>query len=163
MKISMMAAMGENRVIGNDGEVPWNMPADIAHFHRVSDGKPYIMGRKSYEAPDVMLSSEKNIILSRQSGLDLEGNCIQAESIQEAIEKLEGYEEVFIMGGAGIYEQALDFANYIYLTIIHGHFEGDAHFPVIPAEAWGNVKSEKHSADQENPYDYSFLEFERKV
>lgn len=160
-KISLIAAMSENRVIGYEKKLPWQMPADWERFRKITEGKPFIMGKNSYEAPDKLLSSKKSVILSHSGIPDLCKNCFQAGSWDSALELLKGEPEIFILGGQSVFEQAISFASYIYLTIIHEEFSGDAYFPQIKLSQWRIIRDEFHHKDSENPYDYSFLEYER--
>jgi dihydrofolate reductase len=160
-KISLIAAMSENRVIGHKKKLPWNMPADWQHFRKITHDKAFIMGKNSYEAPDKLLSTKKSIILSHTGIHNLCGNCFQADSWDSALEMLSGEPEIFILGGQSVFEQAISFAHYIYLTIIHAELSGDAYFPQIKLSQWKIIRDEFHHKDSENPYDYSFLEYER--
>ncbi len=160
-KIALIAAMSENRVIGKDNKLPWQMPADWRNFRRITNGKSFIMGRNSYEAPDRLLSTNKSIILSHKEIAGLCENCIRSDNLNKAIDLLKDESEIFILGGQSVFEQAISIANYIYLTEIHIEILGDAHFPVIEEKQWRKVKNEFHNKDSQNPYNYSFLEFER--
>lgn len=160
-KISLIAAMSENRVIGQDNKLPWKIPADWQHFRKITNGKAFIMGKNSYEAPDKLLSTNKSVILSHSRIQDLCKNCYQAESWDSAFTLLKKEPEIFILGGQSVFEQAISFASYIYLTIIHAEFPGDAYFPQIKLSQWRIIRDEFHHKDSENPYDYSFREYER--
>jgi len=160
-KIALIAAMSENRVIGRDNKLPWHMPADWKNFKRITHGKPFIMGRNSYEAPDKLLSTKKSIILSHSEIPDLCEHCIRVDHLDKALQLLITESEIFILGGQSVFEQAILISDYIYLTIIHAEIFGDAYFPEIDFSQWEMVKDEYHKKDSENPYDYSFREFER--
>ena len=160
-KISLIAAMGENRVIGIENRLPWHMPADWENFHRITGGKPFIMGKNSYLAPDKLLSSKQNLILAHTPNFDLCQNCDMVNSIDQAIKKLKNEKEIFILGGASVFSQTLHFANYMYLTIIHAEFKGDVWFPEYDESDWEVIRSDFHHKDEANPYDYTFLELER--
>lgn len=161
-KISLIAAMSENRVIGRKNQLPWDMPADWAHFHEITHGKPFIMGRNSYEAPDKLLSTTRSIILTTHDLDELCPTCEQASSLEEALKKLEKEPEIFILGGQQVFEASLELANYIYLTLIHTHVEGDAFFPPFSSSDWMLVRDDHHTRDADNPHDYSFREYLRK-
>jgi dihydrofolate reductase len=160
-KISLIAAMSDNRVIGYKNKLPWHMPADWRHFRKITHGKAFIMGRNSYEAPDKLLSTKLSIILSRHDIKNLCEKCIKAENFEKAVELLKDEPEVFILGGQSVFEQALKLANYIYLTIIHGTFQGDAYFPEFDRSSWKLVRNKFNTRDDDNPFDYTFQEFER--
>lgn len=158
----MIAAMSENRVIGRDNRLPWKMPADHAHFRKVTGGHPFIMGRKSYLSEDQLLSDKLSIILTHHTTDHLLSNCLRAESLGEALSMLSGEKEIFILGGGAVFRQSLSIANHIYLTLIHAHIHGDTYFPEINHLQWKLLREDFHKQDDQNPYDYSFLEFTRR-
>ncbi len=160
-KISLIAAMSENGVIGKKNQLPWHMPADLYNFKKITEGKPFIIGKNSYEAPDKLLSTKKTVILSHTEIPDLCENCIRANSWEAALHLLKGEPEIFILGGQSVFEQAISFANYVYLTIIHAEFSGDAYFPQIKLSQWKIIRDQFHHKDTENLHDYSFREYER--
>ncbi len=153
--------MSENRVIGKNNRLPWDLPADHEHFRNITAGKPFIMGRNSYEAPDRFISDKKTIILSTGKVDDLCANCLVENDLSKAIDRVSGEEEIFILGGQQVFEQSFPLANYIYLTIIHAYFEGDAFFPEFDHMQWKIQKKDFHHKDKDNPYDYTFLEYSR--
>ncbi|MGB0523880.1 MAG: dihydrofolate reductase [Flammeovirgaceae bacterium] len=156
----IMAAMSSNRVIGYQNKLPWHLPADLERVHQVSAGKTFIMGKKTFLSPDVILSSKKNIILTKQTLLPSQNETIvQAKSFKQALHLLQPDEQVLIMGGAFVYKQALSFCDRMLLTLIHHSFHGDTFFPNWNQEEWKLIAQEHHKADQENAYDYSFLEY----
>lgn len=160
-RISLIAAMSENRIIGNNNRLPWHMPADLKNFRRITEGKSFIMGKNSYEAPDRLLSTNHSVILSHTGVSDLCNNCIVVNSWESAFDRLKEEPEIFILGGQSVFEQAISFSNYIYLTIIHSEFTGDAYFPEIKLSQWKIIKDRFFHKDSENQFDYSFLEYER--
>lgn len=162
-KISLIAAMGKNRVIGKDNRLPWHLPADWENFHCITHDKPFIMGKMSYLAPDKLLSDYKNLILSHSDDLELCHNCEVSHSLKEALAKLVNEEEIFILGGANVFSQAISIANYMYLTVIHHVFEGDAFFPEYDPDLWTFKKKSHHKSDKDNPFDYTFYELEKKI
>ena len=153
--------MSENRVIGVQNRLPWNLPADLAHFRKVTRGRKFIMGRKSYEAEDKLVSEAGNVIITTQKHYEVAPGDIVAHSVQQAIEMLQGETEVFILGGAEIFRQSIERADYLYITLIHNIFIGDAFFPEIDPEKWGIESDLNFMADEENPYDYSFMKYKR--
>lgn len=161
MIVSMIAAMGQNRVIGDaDNNMPWHLPADLKHFKATTMGKPIVMGRKTYESIGRPLPGRKNIVLTRDETLEIEG-CDVVTSPEAALEAVGDFEEVMITGGANVYEQFLSRADRLYLTFIEGDFEGVAYFPEWEAGHWKEVSSEAHQADEKNPHNYRFVELER--
>ncbi len=168
MKLSMIAAMGQNRVIGLDNKMPWHLPADLQWFKKTTLGSPIIMGRKTYDSIGRPLPGRLNIILSRNADLGIEG-CTVVNSLSDALDvaKTSGkdtgkdVEEVFITGGAHLYEKFLPEADYLYLTLIDEKFEGDTFFPDYTQYEWKEMSRIDHPADESNPYPYSFLTLER--
>ena len=163
MKLSMIAAMGQSRVIGIDNKMPWHLPADLQWFKKTTLGSPIIMGRKTYDSIGRPLPGRLNIILSRNPDLKIEG-CTVVNTLSAAIEVAEtvdNVEEVFITGGAHLYEKFLQDADLLYLTLIDAEFEGDTFFPDYTQYAWKEIESIDNPADEKNPYPYSFVTLER--
>ena len=161
MLVSIIAAMDRNRLIGNENQLPWRLPADLAHFKRVTMGKPVIMGRKTYESIGRPLPGRTNIVLTRAADFTAQG-VVVAPSLQQALDCASAADEVMIIGGGTIYQLALPIADRLYLTWIDHSYEGDAWFPDFDTEQWRVVAREEHAADQKNPSDYSFVTYERK-
>lgn len=159
MRISIIAAVSDNRVIGQGGSLPWRIPADMQHFKRLTMGKPVIMGRKTFQTLDKPLSGRKNIILTRSEDYTMPG-CTVAHSLEEALEAAEGADEVMIAGGEAVYRSALPHADRMYLTLVHASFSGDTYFPEWEPAEWREVEREDHTGTDE-PHTYSFLTFER--
>ncbi len=163
-KISLIAAMGENRVIGSRGKIPWRMPADFEHFKNLTMGHPVIMGRKTLESIKRPLPGRTNIVITTQKDFKAEG-CMVAGSLDDALRlaaSAPGAEEIFVIGGEQIYKLALPKATVIYLTTVHGTFEGDAFFPEFSEAEWQLAQSEFHKKDAENQHDYTFNTYERR-
>lgn len=160
MIISLIVAMDEDRTIGKEGGMPWHLPADLKHFKRTTTGKPLIMGRRTYESIGKPLPDRRNIVLSR-GGFRAEGVEI-AGSFDEALELVKKEEEVMIIGGADVFERALPKADRIYLTRVHGHFEGDTHFPPFDHNDWEVESVENHDPDADNAWPITFIELHRK-
>ncbi|HYH55692.1 MAG TPA: dihydrofolate reductase [Anseongella sp.] len=160
MSLSILAAKAENNVIGKDNRLIWRLPADMKHFRELSMGGTVIMGRKTFESIGKALSGRKNIVISRQQNYRAPG-CETVHSLGEAIEASRQEENVFIIGGGEIYRQALALAGTLYITEVHGHFEGDTFFPDIDQNIWTETFREDHQADDKNPYDYSFVTYQR--
>lgn len=152
--------MGESRVIGAGGKIPWHLPADFAHFKAVTMGHPIIMGRKTFESIGHALPGRTNIIITRDAGYRAEG-CLVAGSLEEALAfaKKENAHEAFVIGGEQIYRAALGMADTVYLTKVKGEFKGDAFFPKLDETEWRLAASEPHVKDAANPFDYEFLTY----
>lgn len=151
--------MGKNRAIGNAGKIPWHLPADLAHFKSLTMGHPVIMGRKTYESIGKPLLGRQNIVVTRQVGYLAEG-CIMVTSLEDAVEIAQG-DEVFIIGGAEIYRQALPLADRVYLTVVDEEFTADAYFPELNEKDWRRTEIIQGTKDEKNPYNHTFLTFER--
>lgn len=162
MTLTLIVAMGSNRIIGRGNSLPWRLPADLRHFKSTTMGHPIIMGRKTYESIGRALPGRTNIIITAKPRYTAAG-CHVANSIDEALELAQTGDQVFIIGGASLYAQTLSRADRLYVTLIHHEFEGDAYFPEIDSGLWRKMEEESFRADQENPYDYSFLKFERSA
>lgn len=161
MIISIIAAVADNMVIGINNSLPWNLPADMEYFRKTTFGKSIIMGAKTFKSIGKALPGRKNIVLSNDSDYKAEG-CVVTGSIEEALKQTEGSEEVMVAGGASVYRQFLPLANRLYLTFIHHNFEGDSFFPEFDRNKWQEVKRIDNKADENNPFDYSFVVFEKK-
>ena len=162
MMISLIAAISSNRTIGCDNKLPWHLPADQEHFHRLTRNKPFVMGRKSYESPDRLLSDSRNVILSRKSSISLCPNCELAGSLEDALGRFRESEEVFVWGGESVFRQALAKASRIYLTEIEAVIEGDSFFPEIDPFLWKPIREMYRERDQNNRYNMYFREYVRK-
>ncbi len=155
MKISLILAMGRNRAIGRDNQLPWHLPADLAHFKATTMGKPILMGRKTWESIGKALPGRLNIVLTRQAAYDADGATV-VNSINDAISSCGLADELMVIGGAGVYLAFLPRAQKIYLTLIDEDFDGDTFFPELDEQEWHEEAREDHRADDKNPYDYSF-------
>ena len=159
MTISIIAALSSNNVIGTENSLPWEIPADLKHFQKITLGKPVIMGQKTFESIKNPLPGRKNIVLTFDKDFKPEG-CVVAYSIDEAIQKAEKEKEIMIIGGASIYEQFLPLADKMYLTLIHRDFKGDSFFPEFDRSEWLEIEREKNESDG---YEYDFVIFQKKV
>ena len=165
MTISIIVAVAENNVIGKDNRLIWHLPADMKFFKEKTTGHCIITGRKNYESiPEKFrpLSNRTNIIITRQKDYSAPGTII-TDSIEEAMNVARKYNEteVFIIGGADIFNQTINKTDKIYLTRIHHSFEGDVFFPEIDFTQWRLIKEQVVNADEQNKYDYSFCEYIR--
>ncbi|QXC37839.1 type 3 dihydrofolate reductase [Aeromonas jandaei] len=163
MKISMIAAMAHDRVIGKDNQMPWHMPADLAHFKRVTLGKPVLMGRKTFESIGRPLPGRRNLVISRNPDYQAEGIEVVG-SVEAALALLADNEvaEVMVIGGGHLYAELLPKADCLYLTRIELEVEGDTRFPAFADEQWQCVEREVHQADEKNPHPYRFETWLRK-
>ncbi len=165
MKISMIAAMAHDRVIGKDNQMPWHLPADLAHFKRVTLGKPVLMGRKTFESIGRPLPGRRNLVISRNPGYQAEGIEVVG-SVEAALALLTGsgsaVEELMVIGGGHLYAEMLPSADRLYLTQIDLAVEGDTRFPAFDDGQWQRIDCESHPADEKNPHPYSFETWQRR-
>ncbi len=166
MTIALIVAASENNVIGRNNQLPWYLPGDLQYFKAMTLGKPVIMGRKTFESIGKPLPGRDNIVISRQSdypteGIKLVSSLDQAIALGESINLINGVDEVMIIGGAQIYAESLELADRVYLTRVHRHVEGDAHFPALDAGSWHEIAREDIAAKEPNPFDFSYLVLER--
>ncbi|WVD67397.1 type 3 dihydrofolate reductase [Orbus sturtevantii] len=154
--LSIIVAMANQRVIGLDNQMPWHLPADLAWFKKNTLNKPIIMGRKTFESIGRPLPNRHNIIISRTPQLSTNPQISWVTSLEEAINIAKKNEEVFIIGGGNIYQQALAYADRLYLTHINAELKGDTCFPDYSSSQWQQIFQETHHADDKNPYDYTF-------
>lgn len=161
MIISIIVAAAENNVIGGNNQLLWRLPNDMKWFKANTTGNTVIMGRKTYDSMGRALPNRRNIIISRNPELHIEG-CEVARSLDEALQLVTDEKEVFIIGGGEIYKQAWDKADKLYLTRVHTEKEGDTVIPEIQAGRWIEESREDHSADEKHPYAYSFIVYNKK-
>ena len=158
----MIAAMAKDRVIGKDNDMPWHMPADLAHFKKVTMGKPVIMGRKTFESIGRPLPGRKNIVITRNDAWQAEGVEVTT-SPDLALQLVADADEVMIIGGGNIYQQFLPKAKSLHLTFIDLLVEGDTKFPDWTSVGnWTEVDSESHDADEKNAHSYQFVTLEKQ-
>lgn len=158
--LSIIAAMAENRVIGRDNALPWRLPADLAHFKRLTMGKPVVMGRRTWESLPGLLPHRPHVVITRDRDYVADGASV-VHGIDDAIALVGDVDEVMIIGGAQLYRQTLPLASRMYLTLVHDAVEGDTLFPEFSPDDWREVAREAHEADERNPHDYTFLTLER--
>ncbi|WP_421249385.1 type 3 dihydrofolate reductase [Aeromonas sp. 603359] len=163
MKISMIAAMAHDRVIGKDNQMPWHLPADLAHFKRVTLGKTVLMGRKTFESIGRPLPGRRNLVISRNPDYQAEGIEVVG-SVEAALALLAGssVEELMVIGGGHLYAEMLPSADCLYLTRIDLAVEGDTRFPAFDDGQWQRIECESHPADEKNPHPYSFETWQRR-
>lgn len=166
MRIAMIWAMANNGVIGRQNKLPWHLPNDLKYFKRLTSGKTVIMGRKTYESIGRPLPNRINIVITRAKDFHAEGikvvNSLPAALELAAAETLiAGAEEVIVIGGAEIYKLCLPLAERLYVTLVHANIDGDARFPEWDRQAYQEIGREDFSADGPNPYDYSFVVFDK--
>jgi dihydrofolate reductase len=161
--ISIIVAIAENNAIGKNNQLLWHLPEDLKRFKKLTTGHTIIMGRNTYVSLPVQpLPNRSNVVIS-----DVEGeqfpSCIMAASVEEVIQKhCTPESESFVIGGAMVYQQFLNLADKLYITLVHQEFEADAFFPKIKKEDWILAESLFHPKDEMHPYDFSFHTYLRK-
>lgn len=161
MRISLIVAVGLRDEIGKDGKMPWHLPTDLRHFKTTTLGKPVLMGRKTLEAIGQPLPERRNLVLTRDGNFKVDG-CETVHSVQEALTLAADAPEFMVIGGGEVYRMAWAKADRIYLTRIQAEVDGaDTFFPSLNVREWCEVSREDHRADAKNPFDYSFLVFDR--
>lgn len=158
--VSIVVAISTNNAIGKNNQLLWHLPADLKHFKEITSGHPIIMGRKTYDLIGRPLPNRRNIVITRQSGLIIP-NVEVVLSLEEAISICKAENEVFVIGGAEIYKQALAFTNTIYLTTVHQNYDADVFFPELKENEWKEITKEYHPADEKNNVAYTFSTLKR--
>jgi len=162
MKISMIAAMTDDGIIGIENRLPWKLPNDMKWFRQHTLGKPIIMGRKTFESfGSKPLPDRVNIIITRDENYQATDSVV-VHNIEEALQAAGDVEEVMIIGGASFYEQMLPRADRLYLTFVHSKIEGDAWFPEVDFSEWHELERIDYEPDEKNSLAHSFVILDRK-
>ena len=159
--VSIIVAVAQNGVIGRDNKLIWHISEDLKRFKAMTTGHPIIMGRKTFESLGRPLPNRRNIVVTRNPHYPAEGVEV-ADSLGEAIGMFTGDEEVFIIGGAEIYRQAMPLADRFYLTEVCHDYEGDTYYPAWDREEWELVSEERRERGEKFPYPFRFLDYKRK-
>lgn len=164
MLLSLIAAISENGVIGRDGGLPWRLPDDLKRFKALTMGQIIVMGRKTYESIGRPLPGRINIIVTRQPDLSVVGVTV-TRSVEEALTAclIHPDKEIFIIGGAELYQQTLKHCQRLYLTEVQKAFEGDAFFPEFDRSDWHEIVRERHVQEEGEKLEYHFVVLERKL
>jgi len=162
MIISILVAVSQNNVIGNDNKLPWHLPADMKYFKQLTLGHPIIMGRSTHESLGKALPGRTNIVITRQDDYEALG-CVVVGDLHSAFDvaKKEEPIECFVIGGGDIIRQTLLWADKIYITRIFHNFEGDTFFPQLNKDDWNLLSEERHLPDEKNRYAYAFQVYEQ--
>jgi len=153
--------MARNGVIGRDNTLPWRLPDEMAHFRRVTMGKPVVMGRRTWESLRKPLAGRANVVVTRQSGYEAPGAAV-VHSLDEALKAAGDATEICVIGGATLYAEALPIASVIHLTEVDADVEGDTHFPPLDRSAWTETEIARHPADDRHAYPFRTLELRRR-
>ncbi len=166
IELAVIVAAAQNGVIGRNNALPWHLPEDLRYFKRVTMGKPIVMGRKTFESIGRPLPGRTNIVISRRpdyapAGVRVVPGLDEALALASEVAVIDGSSELMVIGGAQIYAAAIPRADRLYFTEVHADVEGDATLPDIAWQDWHEVSRQRFSAEEPNPYDYSFVIFER--
>ncbi|ANW94999.1 diacylglycerol kinase [Wenyingzhuangia fucanilytica] len=159
--ITLIAAIGDNNELGKDNDLIWHLPADLKRFKQITTGHHIIMGRKTYESIGKPLPNRTTIVISRNKDYKVDG-CITTHSLESAIEIAKQDDNAFVIGGAKIYEKAIDIVDELDICEVHNSFDADVFFPNINPNIWEETKREEFKSDEKNIYDYSFVKYRRR-
>tara|TARA_B100001094_G_scaffold330179_1_gene394775 strand:+ start:2145 stop:2624 length:480 start_codon:yes stop_codon:yes gene_type:complete len=158
MKLALIVAVAKNDVIGYQGQIPWHISEDLKYFKRVTSGHPVVMGRKTFESIGRPLPNRRNIVVTRQLDYHAEGIEV-VHSLAEATSKIQQDEQVFVIGGQSLYEEALPLAQALYVTEVDMQVEGDTFFPHWAKHEWSLMHQETHQT--QDGIGFSFLQYQR--
>jgi dihydrofolate reductase len=164
--IVLVAAMGENGVIGRDNALPWRMRSDLRHFRDLTINGPVVMGRRTYESIGLPLKDRTNIVITRNRSYAAPGLLV-ASTLADAMAMARGdalrraAPRIAIIGGAGVFREVMPMADRLEMTVVHAAPDGDTVFPAIDPQLWREVKRSRHAAGAQDDADYSFVSYER--
>lgn len=158
-RLSLIAAIARNRVIGLDNALPWHLPEDLKRFRALTTGHHIIMGRKTYESLNRLLPDRTTVIVTRNRAYAVAG-AVMADSLQQAIALSAPDDEIFLIGGAELYRAGLLLAQTMYITEIDAEVDGDAFFPEFDTSCWQETARERHVSAQGLPFAY--VTYQRK-
>jgi dihydrofolate reductase len=167
MKIVLVAAIGDNSVIGREGQLPWRLKSDLQHFRKITMNRPVIMGRKTHESIGRLLPGRTNIVLTRDLSLVARG-AVLATSLDAALgyaradAAKRGVDEIIVIGGGDIFAATMEMADRLEITHVHVSPEGDAVFPVIDPEVWQEIAREDHYAGPDDDANFTLVTYVRR-
>lgn len=161
MTITLIAAIAKDNALGKDNDLIWHLPEDLKRFKKTTSGHHIIMGRKTFESIGKPLPNRTTVIITRNDNYKAEG-CLVVHSLDAALAISETEKEVFIIGGAQIYKEAIEIADKLDITEVHESFEADVYFPNINIAVWNEVKREDFKPDAKNKHPFSFVSYKRK-
>jgi dihydrofolate reductase len=167
LPVALIVAAADNDVIGCNNALPWNLPADLRHFKRITMGRPILMGRRTFESIGRPLPGRSNIVITRDADYSAEGvHCVgsldDALKLAQALALAAGSDELMVIGGAQIYALALPIASRMYLTRVHAQPAGDAYLPPIDWSEWRESGREEHPSSEGYPA-HTFLDYTRSL
>ncbi len=160
MKVSIIAALADNGVIGRDGSLPWHLPDDLRRFKALTMGRPILMGRRTFESIGRALPGRRNLVLTRGARRFPDG-IEPVDSLAAALVRCAGAAEICVIGGAEVYAQALPLATHLELTRVHMDASGDVRFPAYDAAQWRELACVEHPADERHEWPLTFITLER--
>jgi dihydrofolate reductase len=167
MKIVLVAAIGENNVIGREGKLPWRLKSDLQHFKRVTLNRPVVMGRKTFDSIGKPLKDRTNIVVTHNLARSMPG-AVLATSLDAALAfarqdaRRRGVDEIMVIGGHAIFEATLPTASRLEITHVHMSPEGDVFFPPIDPEVWRKTASREHAPGLEDDAGFETASYERR-
>ncbi|SDF90793.1 dihydrofolate reductase [Limimonas halophila] len=163
-RVTIVLAADDGDGIGQDGGLPWHLPGDLAFFKRVTRGHPVVMGRTTHDAIGRALPGRTNVVVSRNPAYQPAEGCVLAGSLDEGLAQARaapGGEDIMVIGGAAIFEQALSYADVFYLTRVHASFPADTALPDPDWASWRETWRDERAADDANAHPHTFLRYER--
>lgn len=161
--LSIIVAKANNNVIGKDNTLIWHLPEDLKRFKALTTGKTIIMGRKTFDSLGRILPNRKHVVITRNLDFKVDSDMVKViHEIEELKEYINSKEECFVIGGGVIYNMLMPYVDKIYVTQLNEDFEGDTYFPVIDENIWKIEKREEGIKNQENPYNYEYIDYIRK-
>jgi dihydrofolate reductase len=160
-RVTLILARARNGVIGARGGLPWHLPEDLAFFKRTTMGHPIVMGRKTWESIGRPLPGRRSVIVTRDRGFTAPGAEV-VHSLDEAIRRCADTDEIFVIGGAQLYADALPCADRLLLTEIDADFDGDTFLPAPGSEAWTESSRERHPPSDTRPFGFDFVDYRRR-
>jgi dihydrofolate reductase len=161
-RLSLLVAMAKNRVIGANNTIPWHLPNELKLFKSLTMRHHIVMGRKTYESINRLLPGRTTVIVTRQRDYAVPG-AIVVHSIDQALEACRGDPEIFVIGGADIFRDALRLADRIYLTIVDAEPEGDTFMPEFDMSDWQETSAHSFAADEKHAHSYRAIVLDRKA
>jgi dihydrofolate reductase len=161
-RISLVVAMAKNRVIGANNRIPWRLPDEQQLFKRLTMGHHIVMGRKTYESIGRLLPSRKTVIVTRQPSYNVPGATV-VHSLPDALKAAAADDEVFVIGGADLFREALPMADRIHLTVVDAEPSGDTFMPELDLTPWQEIGREVHQPDDRHQFGYVYSVYERRA
>lgn len=161
MRVTLIAAVSDNGIIGRGNALPWHLPADLRRFKRLTTGHTIVMGRKTWESIGRPLPGRRSIVISRSPGFQPAGVTVVPD-FAAALAAGRDAAEVFVIGGSRVFEAAFPYTDRLELTRVHATLPGDAHLPRLDLSEWNLLAEEHHPADAQHVYPYSFLTYDRR-